>query len=143
MFLAAYDGLYKVSESAQSSLADTSNSIADSISEQVKQSNEQWNEFMQRLEERTNANVDAQRDGLETLKNVALQVAEKAQAGSAELSASVSEKLAGLSSDILGAFQKLSETSATLLEAQRLLPSASTNALSRKRKQPTLLAATS
>ncbi|MCQ2098994.1 hypothetical protein SAMN05720766_105185 [Fibrobacter sp. UWH9] len=116
-----YDGLYKVSESAQSSLADTSNSIADSISEQVKQSNEQWNEFMQRLEERTNANVDAQRDGLETLKNVALQVAEKAQAGSAELSASVSEKLAGLSSDILGAFQKLSETSATLLEAQKAL----------------------
>lgn len=116
-----YDGLYKVSESAQNSLADTSSNIADSITEQVKQSNEQWNEFMQRLEERTNANVDAQRDGLETLKNVALQVAEKAQAGSAELSASVSEKLAGLSNDILGAFQKLSETSATLLEAQKAL----------------------
>jgi len=116
-----YDGLYKVSESAQNSLADTSNSIAESIEEQVKQSNEQWNEFMGRLEERATANVDAQRDGLETLKNVALQVAEKAQAGSAELSASVSEKLAGLSSDILGAFQKLSETSATLLEAQKAL----------------------
>ena len=116
-----YDGLYKVSESAQSSLADSSSSIAESISEQVKQSNEQWNSFMQRLEERTASNVDAQREGLETLKNVALQVAEKAQAGSAELSASVSEKLGALSNDILGAFQKLSETSATLLEAQKAL----------------------
>ncbi|MCQ2097440.1 MAG: fimbrial protein [Fibrobacter sp.] len=116
-----YDGLYKVSESAQNSLADSSSSIAESIADQVKQSNEQWNEFMQRLEEKTVANVDAQREGLETLKNVALQVAEKAQAGSAELSASVSEKLGSLSGDILSAFQKLSETSATLLEAQKAL----------------------
>lgn len=116
-----YDGLYKVSESAQSSLVDTSNSIADSVAEQVKQSGVQWNEFMQRLEEKTSANVDAQREGLETLKNVAMQVAEKAQAGSAELSESVSQKLAGLSNDILGAFQKLSETSTTLLEAQKAL----------------------
>ncbi|MCQ2092055.1 MAG: fimbrial protein [Fibrobacter sp.] len=116
-----YDGLYKVSESAQNSLADSSTSIAESIADQVKQSNEQWNEFMQRLEERATANVDAQKDGLETLKNVALQVAEKAQAGSAELSQSVSEKLAALSNDILSAFQKLSETSATLLDAQKAL----------------------
>lgn len=116
-----YDGLYKVSESAQNSLADSSSSIAESIADQVKQSNEQWNEFMQRMEEKTASNVDAQREGLETLKNVALQVAEKAQAGSAELSASVSEKLGTLSNDILGAFQKLSETSAVLLEAQKAL----------------------
>lgn len=116
-----YDGLYKVSESAQNSLAESSGNIADSVAEQVKQSNVQWNEFMQRLEEKTVANVDAQRDGLETLKNVALQVAEKAQAGSAELSASVSEKLGALSGDILSAFQKLSDTSAILLEAQKAL----------------------
>lgn len=116
-----YDGLYKVSESAQNSLADSSSSIAESIADQVKQSNEQWNEFMQRLEERATSNVDAQREGLETLKNVALQVAEKAQAGSAELSASVSEKLGTLSNDILAAFQKLSETSAVLLDAQKAL----------------------
>jgi len=116
-----YDGLYKVSESAQNSLADSSSSIAESIADQVKQSNEQWNEFMQRLEERATSNVDAQREGLETLKNVALQVAEKAQAGSAELSASVSEKLGTLSNDILAAFQKLSETSSVLLEAQKAL----------------------
>lgn len=98
-----------------------SKDIAASVTEQVKQSGEQWNEFMQRLEERTSANVDSQKEGLETLKNVALQVAEKAQAGSAELSQSVSEKLGALSTDILGAFQKLSETSATLLEAQKAL----------------------
>lgn len=116
-----YEGLNKVSESAQNSMADSSNSIAASIAEQVKQSNEQWNSFMQRLEEKTNSNVDAEKEGLETLKNVALQVAEKAQAGSAELSQSVSEKLSTLSTDILGAFQKLSETSATLLEAQKAL----------------------
>lgn len=116
-----YDGLYKVSESAQNSLADSSSSIAESIADQVKQSNAQWNEFMERLEERATSNVDAQREGLETLKNVALQVAEKAQAGSAELSASVSEKLSTLSNDILAAFQKLSETSSVLLEAQKAL----------------------
>ncbi len=98
-----------------------SKDISASVTEQVKQSNVQWNEFMQRLEEKTASNVDAQKEGLETLKTVALQVAEKAQAGSAELSQSVSEKLGALSNDILGAFQKLSETSATLLEAQKAL----------------------
>jgi hypothetical protein len=95
--------------------------IASAVSEQVKQSNEQWNSFMERLAAETSANVDSQKEGLETLKNVALQVAEKAQAGSAELSQSVAEKLSTLSSDILGAFQKLSETSAVLLEAQKAL----------------------
>ncbi len=114
----ALDGVASASAAAMSG---STESIGASVAEQVKQSNAQWNEFMQRLEDRTNANVDAQRDGLETLKNVALQVAEKAQAGSAELSASVSEKLSTLSNDILAAFQKLSETSAVLLEAQKAL----------------------
>jgi len=114
----ALDGVASASAAA---MTGSTESIGASVAEQVKQSNAQWNEFMQRLEDRTNANVDAQRDGLETLKNVALQVAEKAQAGSAELSASVSEKLGTLSNDILAAFQKLSETSAVLLEAQKAL----------------------
>jgi hypothetical protein len=100
---------------------EASKSIGDSVAAQVKQSSEQWADFMQRLEDKTTANVDSQREGLETLKNVALQVAEKAQAGSAELSQNVSEKLGTLSSDILGAFQKLSETSSVLLEAQKAL----------------------
>ena len=100
---------------------EASKSIGDSVAEQVKQSGEQWADFMQRLEDKTSANVDSQREGLEMLKNVALQVAEKAQAGSAELSQNVSEKLGALSSDILGAFQKLSETSSVLLEAQKAL----------------------
>ena len=76
---------------------------------------------MARLEAETSSSVEAQRSGLESLKDVALQVAEKAQAGSAELSQSVSEKLGTLSNDILGAFQKLSETSSVLLEAQKAL----------------------
>ncbi|MCQ2104832.1 MAG: fimbrial protein [Fibrobacter sp.] len=114
-------GLDGVASAAESAMAGTTQNIAASVSDQVKQSNEQWNSFMQRLEERATSNVDAQREGLETLKNVALQVAEKAQAGSAELSASVSEKLGALSNDILDAFQKLSETSAVLLEAQKAL----------------------
>jgi hypothetical protein len=70
---------------------------------------------------KTDSNTEYQKESLETLKNVALQVAEKAQAGSAELSQSVSEKISALSTDILGAFQKLSETSAVLLEAQKAL----------------------
>jgi len=60
-------------------------------------------------------------EDIKTLKDVAVQVAEKAQAGSAELSQSVAEKLGALSNDILGAFQKLSDTSVTLLQAQKAL----------------------
>jgi hypothetical protein len=114
-------GLDGVATATQSSMATATQNIADSVAEQVKQSSEQWTNFMQRLESETTANVDSQREGLETLKSVALQVAEKAQAGSAELSQNVSEKLGALSSDILGAFQKLSETSSVLLEAQKAL----------------------
>ena len=112
-------GLDGVATATQASMATATQNIADSVAEQVKQSNEQWTNFMQRLESETTANVDSQRVGLETLKNVALQVAEKAQAGSAELSQNVSEKLGALSSDILGAFQKLSETSSVLLDAKK------------------------
>ena len=100
---------------------DSTKNVAAAVADQVKQSGEQWKSFMERLSAETTANVDSQKEGLETLKNVALQVAEKAQAGSAELSNSVAEKLSTLSSDILGAFQKLSETSAVLLEAQKAL----------------------
>ena len=114
-------GLDGVATATQASMATATQNIADSVAEQVKQSGEQWTSFMQRLESETTANVDSQRVGLETLKNVALQVAEKAQAGSAELSQNVSEKLGALSSDILGAFQKLSETSSVLLDAQKAL----------------------
>ena len=114
-------GTMDVAYLTKDAMDEASKSIGDSVAEQVKQSSEQWASFMQRLESETTANVDSQREGLETLKNVALQVAEKAQAGSAELSQSVSEKLGALSSDILGAFQKLSETSSVLLDAQKAL----------------------
>ncbi len=114
-------GLDGVAAATAQAMEGSTKDIASAVSEQVKQSNEQWNSFMERLAAETSANVDSQKEGLETLKNVALQVAEKAQAGSAELSQSVAEKLSTLSSDILGAFQKLSETSAVLLEAQKAL----------------------
>jgi hypothetical protein len=114
-------GTMDVAYLTKDAMDEASKSIGDSVAEQVKQSSEQWTSFMERLESETTANVDSQREGLETLKNVALQVAEKAQAGSAELSQNVSEKLGALSSDILGAFQKLSETSSVLLEAQKAL----------------------
>lgn len=114
-------GTMDVAYLTKDAMDEASKSIGDSVAEQVKQSSEQWTNFMQRLESETTANVDSQREGLETLKSVALQVAEKAQAGSAELSQNVSEKLGALSSDILGAFQKLSETSSVLLEAQKAL----------------------
>ena len=100
---------------------EASKNIAASVADQVKQSDEQWKSFMDKLASESSASTESQKEGLETLKNVALQVAEKAQAGSAELSNSVAEKLSTLSNDILSAFQKLSETSATLLEAQKAL----------------------
>ena len=114
-------GLDGVASATESAMNDSTKNIAAAVADQVKQSDEQWKSFMERLSAETLKNVDSQKEGLETLKNVALQVAEKAQAGSAELSNSVAEKLSALSSDILGAFQKLSETSAVLLEAQKAL----------------------
>lgn len=110
-----------VAASTEKSMDGAVKNIAESVATQVKQSDEQWKAFMDKLASETSANVDSQKQGLETLKNVALQVAEKAQAGSAELSQSVAEKLNTLSSDILAAFQKLSETTATLLDAQKAL----------------------
>ena len=110
-----------VSSSVEQAMENSTKNVAAAVADQVKQSGDQWKSFMERLAAETSANVDSQKEGLETLKNVALQVAEKAQAGSAELSNSVAEKLSALSSDILGAFQKLSETSSVLLEAQKAL----------------------
>ena len=111
----------KVGEELTGAMNASSKSIANAVADQVKQSSEQWKSFMDKLTAEASAGVKSQKEGLETLKTVALQVAEKAQAGSAELSKSVSEKLSALSSDILGAFQKLSESSAVLLEAQKAL----------------------
>ena len=110
-----------VAAATEKAMDDSTKNVAAAVADQVKQSGDQWKSFMERLAAETSANVDSQKEGLETLKNVALQVAEKAQAGSAELSNSVAEKLSALSSDILGAFQKLSETSSVLLEAQKAL----------------------
>ena len=114
-------GLDGVASTTEKAMSDSTKNIASAVSEQVKLSGEQWKTFMDKLASETSANVESQKQGLETLKNVALQVAEKAQAGSAELSQSVSEKLGTLSTDILSAFQKLSDTSAVLLEAQKAL----------------------
>jgi hypothetical protein len=115
------EGLSGVAASTEKSMDGAVKNIADCVSAQVKQSDEQWKAFMDKLASESSASTESQKQGLETLKNVALQVAEKAQAGSAELSNSVAEKLSALSNDILTAFQKLSETSATLLEAQKAL----------------------
>ena len=115
------EGLSGVASATEKAMESATKNVAAAVSDQVRQSDEQWKNFMDKLAAETSSNVDAQREGLETLKNVALQVAEKAQAGSAELSQSVAEKLNTLSSDILAAFQKLSDTSAVLLEAQKAL----------------------
>ena len=114
-------GFAEVSASTEKAMTSTSAKITESVSEQVKAANEQWKQFMDRLATATSTNFEQERAGIETLKDVAVQVAEKAQAGSAELSQSVAEKLGALSNDILGAFQKLSDTSVTLLQAQTAL----------------------
>lgn len=118
---AVQQSLSGVGDAVKQSLSGVGGEIAASVETQVKQSNEQWKSFMDHLAAESTASVESQKQGLEALKNVALQVAEKAQAGSAELSQSVAEKLSTLSNDILAAFQKLSDTSAVLLEAQKTL----------------------
>ena len=79
-------GLEGVANATRGTMEGISKDITSSVVEQVKKSEEQWNGFMARLEAETSSSVEAQRSGLESLKDVALQVAEKAQAGSAELS---------------------------------------------------------
>ena len=115
------EGLSGVASATEKAMESATKNVAVAVSDQVRQSDEQWKSFMDKLASETSANMESQKEGLETLKNVALQVAEKAQAGSAELSQSVAEKLSALSTDILAAFQKLSDTSAVLLEAQKAL----------------------
>ena len=110
-----------VASATESSMNASAKQIASAVAEQVQKSDAQWKAFMDKLEAEAVAGVKSQAEGLEALKTVALSVAEKAQAGSAELSQNVSEKLSAFTSDILAAFQKLSDTTAVLLQAQKSL----------------------
>ena len=110
-----------VATATESSMNASAKQIASTVAEQVQKSDAQWKAFMDKLEAEAVAGVKSQAEGLEALKTVALSVAEKAQAGSAELSQNVSEKLSAFTSDILAAFQKLSDTTAVLLQAQKAL----------------------
>ena len=111
----------KVGAATESSMNASAKQIASTVAEQVQKSDAQWKAFMDKLEAEAVAGVKSQAEGLEALKTVALSVAGKAQAGSAELSQNVSEKLTAFTSDILAAFQKLSDTTAVLLQAQKAL----------------------
>ncbi len=110
-----------VASATENSMNASAKQIASTVAEQVQKSDAQWKAFMDKLEAEAVAGVKSQADGLEALKTVALSVAEKAQAGSAELSKNVSEKLSAFTSDILAAFQKLSDTTSVLLQAQKTL----------------------
>ena len=110
-----------VASATENSMNASAKQIASTVAEQVQKSDAQWKAFMDKLEAEAVAGVKSQAEGLEALKTVALSVAEKAQAGSAELSQNVSEKLSAFTSDILAAFQKLSDTTAVLLQAQKSL----------------------
>lgn len=113
--------LQNVANTAQNAMSLSAKNIATAVEKQIAQSNEQWNDFMNKLHNESSATLENQKNGLESLKNIALQVAEKACANSYELSQSVAEKLSALSNDILSAFQKLSDTSSVLLDAQKAL----------------------
>jgi hypothetical protein len=110
-----------VASATENSMNASAKQIASTVAEQVQKSDAQWKAFMDKLEAEAVAGVKSQAEGLEALKTVALSVAEKAQAGSAELSQNVSEKLSAFTSDILAAFQKLSDTTTVLLQAQKAL----------------------
>jgi len=110
-----------VASATENSMNASAKQIASTVAEQVQKSDAQWKAFMDKLEAEAVAGVKSQAEGLDALKAVALSVAEKAQAGSAELSQNVSEKLSAFTSDILAAFQKLSDTTTVLLQAQKSL----------------------
>lgn len=111
----------KINSNVETSIKALAGELSTSVKAQVEESSAQWNSFMAKLESASAESTKSQREGLETLANVAVQVAEKAQAGSADLSTRVTEEISKLSSDVQSSFKSLAETSAALVEAQKQL----------------------
>lgn len=111
----------KINSNVDASIKALANELSASVRTQVEESGAQWNAFMQKLETASIESEKHQREGLETLANVAVQVAEKAQAGSADLTSKVTEEISKLSLDVQTSFKTLADTSAALVDAQTRL----------------------
>ena len=107
------------------SLNETFITLSKNLDSQIKtlleSSISQWNEFMQKLSQKTEETENVQRESIRTLADVASQVAEKAQAGSLELSSTVSLQIEELSSKVQTSFASLAEASSSLVETQKRL----------------------
>lgn len=113
----ASQGTAELSKSVSGEIAQLSAGVA----RQVENSGEQWKQFMDKLAETSAESEKHQKEGLETLKDVAVDVATKAEAGSAGLSKSVAEEIGKLSEEVQASFRELVSSSSALVASQKEL----------------------
>src|SRR5574344_1136898 len=113
----ASQGTAELSKSVSGEIAQLSAGVA----RQVENSGEQCKQFMDKLAETSAESEKHQKEGLETLRDVAVDVATKAEAGSAGLSKSVAEEIGKLSEEVQASFRELASSSSALVASQKEL----------------------
>ena len=135
------ESLQKGAATGMQSTVDTlTRELSTSLKDQVKSSGEQWKQFMDSLGASAMNSENHQREGLETLRSVALQVAEKAEAGSVDLSKSVADQIRKLSEEVQSSFRELSTASAALVESQQALIAGIENRVVKENETSSVLA---
>ncbi len=135
------ESLQKGAATGMQSTVDTlTRELSTSLKDQVKSSGEQWKQFMDSLGASATNSENHQREGLETLRSVALQVAEKAEAGSVDLSKSVADQIRKLSEEVQSSFRELSTASAALVQSQQALIAGIENRVVKENETSSVLA---
>ncbi len=135
------ESLQRAATSGMQSTVDTlTRELSTSLRDQVRSSGEQWKQFMDSLGVSAANSENHQREGLETLRSVALQVAEKAEAGSADLSRSVAGQIGKLSEEVQASFRELSTASAALVQSQQALIAGIENRVVKENEASSVLA---
>ena len=95
---------------------------------------------MEKLAKQASESGAFQQESIKTLSEMAVQVAEKAQAGSVELSSKVTEEIQKLSQEVQQSFASLSSASSALVESQGRLISEIENRVVRENEASSDLA---
>lgn len=135
-------------QKSTSEISDSMNSMMNRVAEivdsnlkaRLEASSLQWNEFMEKLAKQASESGAFQQESIKTLSEVAVQVAEKAQAGSVELSSKVTEEIQKLSQEVQQSFASLSSASSALVESQGRLISEIENRVVRENEASSDLA---
>lgn len=124
----------------QESSGEISDTLKTMVGQVVESNSQKWEEFFNRLDKKTEEAENFQREGIKTLSEVAVQVAEKAAVGSSELSSKVTQEIQKLSSEVQQSFSSLSAASSALVESQGRLISEIENRVVRENEASANLA---